>query len=98
MALSTATAPSSPPSPCESFRTRSVATPGSLCTQFRLGWDNQLVTLPFGESFHKQRKFIQRELSHSECLAFRPIQLEQTRVLLKDLLRDPGNFELLLRK
>lgn len=64
----------------------------------RLGWDDQLVFLRFGEDFHKQRRLIQKPLARQACLAYRPVMLEQAHILLKNLLKTPDAFEAHLRR
>ncbi|EKM54608.1 uncharacterized protein PHACADRAFT_197041 [Phanerochaete carnosa HHB-10118-sp] len=54
-----------------------------------IGWDDMMSFQPYGEDFHNQRKIFQQAFTRQGCLLFRPIQLYQTHVLLKNLLRDP---------
>lgn len=66
--------------------------PVELIFDVRLGWDNMLVFLRYGPDFHKQRRFFQQALTRQGCLVYRPIQLEQTHILLRNLLERPDDF------
>ncbi|KAJ3545757.1 hypothetical protein NM688_g5589 [Phlebia brevispora] len=57
-----------------------------------VGWGDILAFLPYGEKYLRQRKFFQQTFSRVGCEEFRPIQVQQTQVLLKNILADPERF------
>lgn len=58
-----------------------------------IGWTDNLNFLSYGEQFHKMRKLSQQPFTRQGCLKFREIQIQQTHVLLKNLLGSPHDFD-----
>ncbi|KAI0632690.1 cytochrome P450 [Trametes polyzona] len=58
-----------------------------------MGWDNVITHLPYGERFHKHRRWMQQGLqSKAALLGYRPIQHRETCTLLAGLLESPTGF------
>nr|BAL05151.1 cytochrome P450 [Phanerodontia chrysosporium] len=63
-----------------------------------LGWDSMLVFLRYGPAFLRQRRLMQQPLTRTGVVVFRPVQLQQCHVLLKNLLASPKDFDAHLRR
>ncbi|KAF9262292.1 cytochrome P450 [Marasmius fiardii PR-910] len=56
-----------------------------LTTVPLMGWNRFLVFMPYGPQFLKHRKMIQQYFGRKETMAFTPIVLDETRLLIKNL-------------
>ena len=63
-----------------------------------MGYGLVLGFLPYGDSFHRQRRLFQQAFTRQESRTYQPVQLYQARVLLQDLLRDPDQLEEHIRR
>ena len=52
-----------------------------------------LTFLPYGEPFQRQRKLVQQVFTKKGCLDFRPSQMHETHVFMKNLLKDSVRFQ-----
>ena len=57
-----------------------------------------LVFLRYGPAFLRQRRLMQQPLTRLGVVVFRPVQLQQCHVLLKNLLASPKDFDAHLRR
>ena len=55
-------------------------------------WDN-VVTMPYGDRFRKHRRLMAQVLNSQAIDVYRDFQVNNTKVLLKNLLRDPEKFD-----
>ena len=55
-------------------------------------WDN-VVTMPYGDRFRKHRRLMAQVLNSQAIDVYRDFQVNNTKVLLKNLLRDPKKFD-----
>ena len=61
-------------------------------SSFRLEWD-QLTALPYGDRFRKHRRLMSQVLNSHAIGAYRELQTNNVKVLLRGLLDHPENFE-----
>ncbi|KAF9002118.1 cytochrome P450 [Cyathus striatus] len=57
-----------------------------------MGWFPLLIFLPYGKRFQKHRRLLQEHLHQKQCLSYHPLQTQQARRLLVDLLDDPQHW------
>ncbi|KAJ8488284.1 hypothetical protein ONZ51_g3644 [Trametes cubensis] len=63
-----------------------------------LGWGVSVTFLKYGPHFFKQRRILQQYLSKQEVVRFRPIQTDEARKMLRNLLDRPKDFDWLIRR
>ncbi|GJE86824.1 cytochrome P450 [Phanerochaete sordida] len=63
-----------------------------------LGWDNMLVFLRYGPEFQLHRRLMQQPLTREGVAVFRPVQTQQSHILLQNLLASPEEFEAHIRR
>ena len=61
-------------------------------TESRLQWEN-LATMRYGERFRKHRRLVSQVLNSQAIPAYREIQMNGTKKLLKDLRSNPDKFD-----
>lgn len=60
----------------------------------RMGWENILAFIPYGDRFRKHRKMIQQHFNSQQAvLRFREVQRSEICVLLLNLLQSPKDFD-----
>ncbi|KAF9043024.1 putative monooxygenase [Panaeolus papilionaceus] len=64
-----------------------------------VGWDKSLVLLPYGDEWRQQRKLIVQDLAPSSCPQYYSLQERETRLLVRNILKEPSSLvpELRLR-
>ena len=64
-----------------------------------IGWDQTLVLSPVGERFRDIRRYLRQFMgSKQHMVKFRAIQVQETRNLLRHVLKDPSGFAEHIRK
>ncbi|KAF9488031.1 cytochrome P450 [Pleurotus eryngii] len=63
-----------------------------------MGWDPDVVFLPYGPHFRKQRKIFQTSFSPQACVEFQPMQLQNARILVHGLMENQGDSVQLLNR
>ena len=63
-----------------------------LSESYRIGWDT-VATMAYGDRFRKHRRLISQVLNSQAVVAYRDLQVNYTKVLLKDLLNSPEKFD-----
>ncbi|KAL4261411.1 cytochrome P450 family protein [Pleurotus pulmonarius] len=58
-----------------------------------LGWEHNVAFFPYGRRFRKHRKLLQSMLTQQSVVKYRPIQLINSRHLVKGLMGNPKDFE-----
>ncbi|KAF8889555.1 cytochrome P450 [Gymnopilus junonius] len=65
----------------------------SFLTIFRLGWDRNIVLLPYGKIWRFHRKICQQNFRAEAARDYHPLLLKKCGEMLLQLLVDPQNFE-----
>lgn len=63
-----------------------------------MGWGVTLTFLRWSPRFRLHRKLLQQSFTQSACKPYRPIQQEEARRAVKSMLRNPQDWEILLRQ
>ncbi|KAF4588313.1 hypothetical protein EYR38_010280 [Pleurotus pulmonarius] len=63
-----------------------------------MGWDPDVVFLPYGPQFRKQRKIFQTSFSPQACIEFEPVQLQNAHLLVHGLMENKGDLVQLLNR
>ncbi|OQV04034.1 hypothetical protein CLAIMM_08984 [Cladophialophora immunda] len=63
-----------------------------------MGWGITLTFLRWGKRFKLHRKLMQSSFTQSACKSYRPIQEQEARLAVKEILANPPDWESLLRK
>jgi cytochrome P450 len=63
-----------------------------------MGWGRTLTFLRWGPAFRMHRKILQKSFQKSNVVQYRPLQEKETLVFLQGLVRQPENWETLLRR
>ncbi|KAJ8520726.1 hypothetical protein ONZ45_g2491 [Pleurotus djamor] len=63
-----------------------------------MGWEPDVVLMPYGSRFRKHRKLLGSALSQKACVSFRELQHENTLLLVDQLLEDGEDFDQHLNK
>ena len=59
----------------------------------RMGWDNVITHMKYGDRFRRHRKWIHDNFQTKSALeGYRPVQRRETYTLLSDLLKAPADF------
>ncbi|KAF4571740.1 hypothetical protein EYR36_009085 [Pleurotus pulmonarius] len=64
----------------------------------RMGWDPDVVFLPYGQRFRKHRKLFHTYFMQKSCLQFQPVQLHNSHLLVHGLMKNEGNHNQLLAR
>lgn len=64
---------------------------GTECRS-RVGWDKSLVLLPYGDEWRQQRKLIVQDLAPSSCPQYYSLQERETRLLVRNILKEPSSL------
>ncbi|KAF4596070.1 hypothetical protein EYR38_007442 [Pleurotus pulmonarius] len=64
----------------------------------RMGWDPDVVFLPYGQRFRKHRKLFHTYFMQKSCLQFQPVQLHNAHLLVHGLMKNEGNHNQLLAR
>ncbi|KAF8884133.1 cytochrome P450 [Infundibulicybe gibba] len=69
------------------------------CVVYELmGWTSSITFLQLGDQFKNQRKIFQRYFGGSKSQEYQPIQQEEARILVENLLGDPDDYDKYLRR
>jgi cytochrome P450 len=63
-----------------------------------MGWGMTLTFLRWGPKFRVHRKVLQKTFQKSSVVQYRPLQEKETRVLLEGIVKNPEDWERLLRR
>ncbi|THH19556.1 hypothetical protein EW146_g1637 [Bondarzewia mesenterica] len=63
-----------------------------------MGWSGTLTFLRWGPRFQMHRKLLQSSFTKPRCVQYQDLQITETRRLIKSIIADPGNWEVLLRR
>ncbi|KAL4258180.1 hypothetical protein AB1N83_011163 [Pleurotus pulmonarius] len=63
-----------------------------------MGWDPDVVFLPYGQRFRKHRKLFHTYFMQKSCLQFQPVQLHNAHLLVHGLMKNEGNHNQLLAR
>ncbi|KAF2471439.1 cytochrome P450 [Lindgomyces ingoldianus] len=63
-----------------------------------MGWSMTLTFLRWGPQFRMHRKVLQKTFQKSSIAQYRPLQEKESKVLVEGLLKNPGDWERLLRR
>ncbi|KAF2167788.1 hypothetical protein M409DRAFT_65886 [Zasmidium cellare ATCC 36951] len=63
-----------------------------------MGWRATLTFLRWGPRFKLHRRVLQRAFSLTSCVAYRGLQEREAKTLLRGILANPQNWELILRR
>ncbi|KAK4495602.1 hypothetical protein PRZ48_012870 [Zasmidium cellare] len=63
-----------------------------------MGWRATLTFLRWGPRFKLHRRVLQRAFSPTSCIAYRDLQEREAKTLLRGILANPQNWELILRR
>ena len=63
-----------------------------LSESYRIGWDT-VATMAYGDRFRKHRRLMSQVLNSQAVAAYRDLQVNYTKILLKDLLDSPAKFD-----
>ncbi|TFK37935.1 cytochrome P450 [Crucibulum laeve] len=62
-----------------------------------MGWNVSLAFLPYGKRFQKHRRLFQEYFTRKKCETYHNVQLKQSRILLRHLVKAPAKFESVLQ-
>ena len=65
----------------------------SLKICLRLGSKDALVFIPYGPYFRKMRRMLQAPFEKEELPAYRPIEEQETSIMLYNILQDPSQTD-----
>lgn len=63
-----------------------------------MGWRNTLTFLRWGPRFQMHRKLIQSSFTKPRIVQYQDLQMTETYRIIKSIMSNPGNWELLLRR
>ncbi|KAG9224423.1 hypothetical protein CCMSSC00406_0009465 [Pleurotus cornucopiae] len=63
-----------------------------------MGWDPDVVFMPYGQRFRKHRKLFHTYFMQKSCLQFQPVQLHNAHLLVHGLMKNEGNHDQLLAR